>query len=66
MMWGNKFADYRHDVCQVHIKKKLSLFWAWKAELLQLVSKLLVWILRIIDDCVVVINFKMVHTRQGA
>jgi len=36
---GNMFADYRHDVCQV--QKKILLFWAWKAELLQNVSLIL-------------------------
>jgi len=33
IMWGNRFANYRHDVCQVH-KKELPLFWAWKVRLL--------------------------------
>jgi hypothetical protein len=65
MMWGNRFADYRHDVWQVHIYKKLPLFWAWKVGLLRLVSKHLVWIMRIIDNCVVVVNFRMMHTQQG-
>ena len=69
-MRGDKFADYRHDACQGFsytfiYKKKLPLFWAWKAGLLQLVSEHLVWILRIINDCVVVVNLRMVRTWQG-
>jgi hypothetical protein len=64
MMWGNMSADYRHDVCQVQ-KKKIIVVWAWKVGLLQFVSEHLVWILRIIDNCVVVVNCRMVLTRQG-
>jgi len=45
-------------------KKNYRCFRLEKPELLQLVSELLVWILRIIDNCVVVINFRTVHTRQ--
>ena len=68
-----RFADYRHHVCQVCVCVcvcvcvyiKLPLFWAWKAGLLQLVSEHLVWILRIIDNCVAVVNFRMVRTWQG-
>ena len=39
MMWGNRFADSRHNVCQVQ-KNKLPLFWAWKVGLLHLHSLL--------------------------
>jgi hypothetical protein len=60
MMWGNRFADYRHEVCQVYIYITVVLgLKSWVG------IKLLVWILRIIDNCVVVINFRMVRTRQG-
>jgi hypothetical protein len=63
MIWGNRFADYQHDVCQV--QKIITVVWAWKAGLLQLVSEPLVRILRITYNCVVVVNFRMVRTWQG-
>jgi len=55
---------------QIHIKKqkknKISTGFGFeKARSLQLVSERLVWFLRIDDNNVVVIYFKMVHTRQG-
>jgi len=41
-------------------------FWLWIIGILQLVLEHLVWILKIDDDDdVVVIYFRMVHTRQG-
>jgi len=46
-------------------QKKSTDFGFEKAESLQLVSEHLVWILRIINNCVNVMNFRMVHTRQG-
>jgi len=71
-LYGLYFDDVRDQVrwlpapCVSGIYiKKLLLFWAWKAGLLQLVSEHLVWILRITDNCVAVVNFSMVRTRQG-
>ena len=49
--WGIKFSDKKKK------KKKIGL--------LQLVSEHLVLILRINDDCIAVVNLRMVRTRQG-
>jgi hypothetical protein len=63
---GNLITNSQNVIVRsIENKKKFHHFLLKKAELLQLVSKRLVWILRI-DENNVVIYFRMVHTRQGA
>ena len=69
-MYGLYLDDVREQVRRLPTRSVSSIYiYIYITVVLGLKSwvgiKLLVWILRIIDNCVVVINFRMVRTRQG-